>query len=164
MLVSHKFPSRTSEAVWCSKHVNLCDNGHGFDPFVLNVPVSSLKVQHSGVGDRAGRGVFARQEVPAGSSIGMEVCVHGMFLSQPTYELVTSMHLPTGDKGIIKYDGLWKSFREYVYGYGWESNIYVRNALSTPTALILVHAFNDSLTVILVSPSCCFCRSFTGRN
>jgi hypothetical protein len=127
---SQRFASRISEEIWCRMNVGECGSGHGFDPFVPNTPTSAFQVKHSGVGEKAGRGVFARQRVPKGSTIGMDTCVLGMFVPPATYELLTSMYFPdpTAEYEAAKHvaDLLWKSVHNYVYGYGWVDNTYVR--------------------------------------
>jgi hypothetical protein len=128
-ITSQRFPSRITEEIWCRRNVGQCGTGHGFDPFVPNTPTSSFQVKHSGVGDRAGRGIFARQRVPAGSTIGMDTCVLGMYVPPTTYELLTSMYFPdsTDEYNAAKRasDLLWKPVHGYVYGYGWVDNNYV---------------------------------------
>jgi hypothetical protein len=129
-MMSQKFPSRNSEDMWCWYNVGFCGSGHGFDPFVPTTPTSSFQVKHSGVGERAGRGIFAKQSVPKGSTIGMDTCVLGMFVPPATYGLLTSMYFPnsTDEYNEAKRvsDLLWKPVHGYVYGYGWVDNTYVR--------------------------------------
>jgi hypothetical protein len=133
-IVAYKFPPQASEAAWCGEHQDHCNGGHGFDPFVSNIPVTGFHLKHSGVGDRAGRGVYARQLIPEGSTLGLEMCVHRMYLPPPTYSLFNSMFLPADDDD--DNDVLWKAIHEYVWGYGWVDNDYVRITLQLLPRLI----------------------------
>jgi hypothetical protein len=135
-----KFPSRLLENSWCKLYPDHehCSFEHGFDPEVPNVPVTALEVKTSGFGQRAGRGVFARQRIPRGSMVGLEECVLGMYIPPSTYSLLDGIFF---DKGTDWFD-LWRGPLAYVYGYGWEDNEYVRITL----AVVLSCLLSTSLT------------------
>lgn len=145
--MAYKFPPRASEAIWCSQHQAECGDGHGFDPLVPNIPISAFQVKHSGVGERAGRGVYARQLIPEGSMMALDMCVYGMHLPPQTYSVYASMYLrdDDGDREEASDDAdnddnynndlVWKPLHGYVDGYGWVDNDYVRMLSPPPPAV-----------------------------
>jgi hypothetical protein len=125
-IMRYKFPTRISEAIWCAKNGFECMSGHGYNPHIPNVPISSIYVKRSGMGDKAGRGLFTRVPIRQGSRIGMEMCVHNMYIPPPMYSLLTAMHRQIG--------GLWKPFLGYIRWYGWIDTNYV-SSLSTDSSV-----------------------------
>lgn len=119
-VAAFKFPSRLSENMWCEKQREVCDGGHGFNPDAINVPATALEVRVSGVGTRAGRGVFARAPIARGCTVAMEQCVHGVLVPPSTLQLITLENSGT--------ERLLAPVRTYVFGYGWISDPNVRDS------------------------------------
>lgn len=118
-MMSYKFPSRIDEEIYCRSDPRPEDcSGHGFDPDRIGFPASSFEVRHSAVGDRAGRGIFAKERVPAGSFIGVDDCVNGMYVSHTATSLLYDMQEKVG----LPY---WKTLvTGYLDGYGWSDSEY----------------------------------------
>jgi hypothetical protein len=135
-IMRYKFPTRISEAIWCGQHGYECTSGHGYNPHIPNVPISSIYVKHSGMGDKAGRGLFARLPIRQGSRIGMEMCVHNMYVPPPMYSLLTAMHRQIGR--------LWKPFLGYIRWYGWIDTNYVSSVQPTRAVFAFNPNVNDS--------------------
>lgn len=121
-MMHYQFPSRIVETTWCLGHEEECADGHGFDPEVSNIPVSSLEVRAS-VAAPGGRGVFTTTFIPKGSLIGMEECVHSIFAPSHTVEVMEQSTYGFRDKSEFwdVVDSL------YFDGYGWSGSFYVRN-------------------------------------
>mmetsp|Transcript_21922 Transcript_21922/g.52175 ORF Transcript_21922/g.52175 Transcript_21922/m.52175 type:complete len:861 (+) Transcript_21922:178-2760(+) len=70
---SYYYPSKTIAEVFCrdseSRH---CKEGHGFDLSRENLPMSTVELQESSIGDNAGKGVFAKVDIPSNSYIGLD--------------------------------------------------------------------------------------------
>lgn len=122
LMMQYQFASRVVEEVWCRDKSGLCSTGHGYDPDMTNVPVTSFEVRPSIIA-KGGRGVFATEFIPKGSNIGLEECVHGMSLPGTTY-LLLSEAAEAFDDTVSEY--LDTFFFGYVDGYGWVDSVYVR--------------------------------------
>jgi hypothetical protein len=86
-----QYPSKQSESIFCRGNQNEpeCVNGHGFDPERQNLPLSEvIEVRPSSLGERAGRGVFAKIDIPAQSYVGLDKLIHIVYGSPHTYDLI----------------------------------------------------------------------------
>jgi|UPI0005819BA1 spermidine synthase len=119
-MMEYQFPSRVTEEQFCRSKLEACETGHGLNPEIPNIPHTAFEVKPSTV-TNAGRGVFAKKHIPAGSYISMESSVLSMFVPPSTYRLLNSsasslesLELP-----------FWKCLMEgYVDGYGWDFNYF----------------------------------------
>ena len=117
-MMQYQFPSRVAEITFCRSES--CEHEHGFDPQLLNFPVSAFEVKPSAVAN-GGRGVFAKVFVPKGSIIGLDDCVHGMFSPSRTVQLMETTGAQYGD-----YSEFWNVVdTAYFDGYGWSESFYV---------------------------------------
>jgi hypothetical protein len=117
-IMQYQFPSRVAETLFCRG--DSCEHQHGFDPQLMNFPVSAFYVKPSTVAN-GGRGVFAKVFVPKGSIIGLDDCVHGMFSPSRTVELMEKTGAQYGD-----YSEFWNVVdTAYFDGYGWSESFYV---------------------------------------
>merc|ERR1712195_45894 len=99
------------EIVYCLDNPNAryCKEGHGFDPERQNLPMSStLEVRQSSIGEEAGRGVFAKVDIPEKSYIGLEKNVISVIGDAHSYELIMKLYDITSDY------------------YGWDLYTYIR--------------------------------------
>jgi hypothetical protein len=86
-MAQYQFARRVVEDGWCRDKPDERATGHGYDPDVaVNLPRSSFEVRGSRVAT-GGRGVFAKEFVPKGAVIGLDECVHGMFLPSTMFAL-----------------------------------------------------------------------------
>lgn len=76
---SFYYPDRFIADVWCkdSPDSKNCERGQGFDQNRENLPLSTIEVRNSSVGENAGKGVFATADIPRGSYIGLKEQVSG---------------------------------------------------------------------------------------
>jgi hypothetical protein len=119
-MISYQHTSKGSATVFCRRDVDTdgC-NGvhgytHGFDPERENIPMSSLNVSKSLVGENAGRGVFTLVDIPANSYVGLETQVHPIIFEASTYPLIEKME----NRSLFEtyYLG---SLYSFMHGYGY---------------------------------------------
>jgi hypothetical protein len=92
-MLSYLHPSKASEAVFCHRNPKpaSCEAGQGFDPERENLPLSSLEVKPSSLGEKAGRGVFAKVDIPQLSYIGLERLIHMVYMHPSAHDVISSM-------------------------------------------------------------------------
>lgn len=87
----YSYPPRASEIYFCDKTeiTQGCNTGgRGFDTDRMNLPISSLDVKASIIGENAGRGVFAGIDIPELSYVGLDKIVHTVYMPAYTYSLI----------------------------------------------------------------------------
>ncbi|KAL3915824.1 MAG: hypothetical protein SGILL_005465, partial [Bacillariaceae sp.] len=87
-----QYPSKQSESIFCRGNptVTACQDGHGFDPERENLPLlETLEVRPSSLGEHAGRGVFAKTDIPLQSYVGLDKLIPIIYGSPSTYDLMT---------------------------------------------------------------------------
>jgi hypothetical protein len=89
-MLSYQRPYKPSVAVFCRQTPTPegCYDAHGFDPEALNIPMSSLNVAKSLVGENAGRGVFTMVDVPEHSYIALEAVINRIKIHPKQEELI----------------------------------------------------------------------------
>ena len=87
-MLGYRYPSKLTEVVFCRRdpQPDGCQGGHGYDLDRQNIPISSLEVKSSGVGNNMG--VFSTINIPASSYIGLEKLVHAVRVEPATYSHV----------------------------------------------------------------------------
>jgi hypothetical protein len=113
---SYQYPSKGNEVVFCRVYPDAedCVNGHGFDPERLNVPLTALEVKPSSLGEKAGRGVFAKVDIPRDSYVGLEKLIPAIYMSPHTVQLTTGWERV--DEVYDHYGG--ENLEIYSHGYG----------------------------------------------
>jgi hypothetical protein len=134
-MAQYQFAPRVVEDVWCRDKPDECATGHGYDPEVaVNLPRSSFEVRSSRVA-MGGRGVFAKEFVPKGAVIGLDECVHGMFLPSATFALLRRAAEEIDESVTEFFDVLrWG----YIDGYGWLDSAYVSLSVVSAGSVLLV--------------------------
>lgn len=97
---SFYYPSKLTEIVYCLGHPESrdCKEGHGFDPNRQNIPISTIEVRQSSMGEKAGRGVFAKIDIPRDSYIGLEKHIPFVEGDAHTYGLILKTNKLNGGK------------------------------------------------------------------
>jgi hypothetical protein len=131
-MMQYQYTTRLVEDAWC-RHQSpplvtnadaKCSTGHGFDPEILNVPVSSFEIQPSRLA-HGGRGVFTTQAIPKGTSLFLEGYVQAIVVPSATLTLVMEAEEKMEVSNISDFwDVLHAGF---IDGYGWLTNDYVRS-------------------------------------
>ncbi len=133
-MVAYQFSSRTVEEVWCRSKwaVTGIDDyyesgddtsctGHGIDPEIINIPLSSFIVSTSVVAN-GGRGLFTTQKIAKGTTIVLDDCVQGLIIPITTLKL-----LETAARTMENVSEFWDVVvNGFVYGYGWSNSFLVR--------------------------------------
>jgi len=107
------FPSKQIAVIYCRDNPNSkdCKEGHGFDPERLNLPLSTLEVRQSSIGEQVGRGIFARVDIPRESYVGLEKLIPFVSGDPHTYDIILKLY------NLTDYD--WGSALDtYIQGYG----------------------------------------------
>ena len=125
-MIQYQFSSRIVEEVWCRDDQDDDDatycRGHGYDPDIANVPLSSLVVGTSLVAN-GGRGVFTTQTIAKGSYITVDDCVGGMIVPIPTLGLLYTAAESTSMAEVSEF---WEVVAHgFVNGYGWMDSFLV---------------------------------------
>jgi hypothetical protein len=103
------------------------------------VPLEALEVKQSRLGDKSGRGVFAKADIPSGSYVAAETSPVLVNFMPATFKLTTT--LEEEDIG----DRL-ESFAYYIHAYGYQSRHFVIDCDSTLL-------YPNFLVVVLILPS-----------
>lgn len=117
-MMSYQFPSHLSQTSDCRMLPvpAFCVNGPGFDPERPNAPVGAFQVNKSV--DLVGNGVFAREDIPAGSYLAIDDRVHGMILPAKTMAMVKELHTLVADKleALVSFVGNYGHGSSYISG------------------------------------------------
>jgi hypothetical protein len=116
-MAAYRYPSKASEVVFCRRDPvpAACNGGHGFDMERSQIPISALEVKPSSLGKNAGRGVFAKQDIPRLSYVGLERLVHTVYIEPSTYDIIYSWM----EEDHWTYSGYWGEILDtYTHGYG----------------------------------------------
>ena len=140
-MMSYKYPSKQSEVVFCRREPTPegCTGGRGFDLDRINIPISALGVNQSSLGEHAGRGVFAKVDIPALSYVGLEENVHIYHMDPSTYALANSWcpHATTDKKCHWTYERVWgETIESYMHGYGHSFSYHVSDSLGFQALLL----------------------------
>jgi hypothetical protein len=135
-MMSYKYPSKQSEVVFCRREPTPegCTGvGHGFDLDRINIPISALEVKQSSLGEQAGRGVFAKIDIPALSYVGLEKLVHIFHMDPSTYALARSWCRADG-KCHWTYGVEGETMEMYIHGYGHSFSDHVSDPFGFPSS------------------------------
>jgi hypothetical protein len=122
-MVSYQVPPRSMEAVFCRRDPTPaeCLNGHHVDMEYPNVPASSFEVKKSNAGENAGRGVFAKVDIPKNAYLSLETSVHTLIFMPSTVALVWAFE----DAEEESIGNELEVLEYYMDGYGFYSHKFV---------------------------------------
>jgi hypothetical protein len=109
------------ETVFCRKEPKPeeCWDGESiYSSNYPNAPLSSFEVKKSGVGDNAGRGVFAKMDIPEDTYLSAETSCHSVLFMPSTVALIEAL-----EEEPIGYE--LEVFDYYMHGYGFTSRHFV---------------------------------------
>ena len=127
-MIGYQVPPKEFESIYCLKdhEPEECDEFLGFWPGIVNVPISSVEVRQSSIGEHAGRGVYAVHDIPNGTCIAMEGGVKSFHVLPSTWSVIESMyHWANGNDDFVTLEELFDSLFTYIEGYGFESLMLV---------------------------------------
>uniref|UniRef100_A0A7S4EJQ9 PABS domain-containing protein n=1 Tax=Pseudo-nitzschia australis TaxID=44445 RepID=A0A7S4EJQ9_9STRA len=90
---SYRYPSKSSEVSFCrfKSSATDCVNGHGFDLERDEVMLSSLEMKPSSLGEKAGLGVFAKNDIPRNSYIGLGELTSSIYISPHSFQFINKV-------------------------------------------------------------------------
>jgi hypothetical protein len=90
-----QMPSKRLETVFCRQEPTppACLDFRGYDPEIKNADISSFEVKISGVGEKAGRGVFAKTDIPEGTYVTIDTSSQNVYFPPSTFDMVTATSL-----------------------------------------------------------------------
>ena len=100
-MVGYQVPSKVFETMYCRKVEETpweCYEYLGIDAGHVNIPISHLEVRRSGVGEHAGRGLFAARDIPADAVLDMNQSVKAFHIMPSTWSVIEDMY-GRGDGG-----------------------------------------------------------------
>jgi hypothetical protein len=120
-------PTKRVETIFCRRvpipiECTFESLGRGFDPRRINIALSNFEVRISGAGDKAGRGLFAKTDIPDFAYMAVEQVPHSVYFPPSTHELIEDM----GEE-ISSAMGVWyyQTLQFYMFGYGFSRNFHV---------------------------------------
>lgn len=94
-MASYQLPPKTMEIVYCRQEPEPeeCEDGkYTYDPEEPNFPIGSFEVKMSEEGENAGRGLFAKADIPEDAYLSAETSCHPVRFMPPTVELIENMN------------------------------------------------------------------------
>jgi hypothetical protein len=112
-MANYQHPARMMEIVYCrdDPQPEECAAQHGYDPERPNAQATMFEVKQSTI-PHAGRGLFAKTDIPQGATLALEESVHCMLVVPQTVTVIQDMRQSrTLD--------VWSPFDPYMFGYGF---------------------------------------------
>jgi hypothetical protein len=138
-MMSYQYPSKQSEVVFCRREPTPegCTGGRGYDLDRINIPISALEVKQSSLGEHAGRGVFAKIDIPASSYVGLEESVHNTIYMDPSNYALASSWCRTDDKCHWSSSvGTGGNIEMFMHGYGHSFSYHVSDSFRFQALLL----------------------------
>jgi hypothetical protein len=112
---SYYYPTKPIEMVYCrdSSDEKDCKEGHGFDLGRENLPMSTIEVRESSVGENTSKGVYSKVDIPRDTYVGLEEQISTAVRGDAhTYDTFLKTSKLSGGKS-------WGSaLSSYIQGYG----------------------------------------------
>ena len=112
-----QLPSKRFETIFCKSDPRPkdCDEIRGYEPETPNANISTFEVKASGVGENAGRGLFATQDIPKGSYFAIDSS-RSVYIPPSTFRVITEMEEEVDELTVVDY---------YMHGYGFQGHYHV---------------------------------------
>mmetsp|Transcript_10902 Transcript_10902/g.24080 ORF Transcript_10902/g.24080 Transcript_10902/m.24080 type:complete len:970 (-) Transcript_10902:202-3111(-) len=122
-MLQYQLPSKAQETTYCRKEEYPweCDEWVGIHPDYAHLPAAEyLKVDKSGVGEHAGRGLFAAQDIPKGATLALDEGGKAFHFPPLTWDVVESLHswADDNDDTIPFVEDQISAIYTFVEGYG----------------------------------------------
>lgn len=138
-MMRYQTPPKIWESIFCGFHdqPTECKTLRGLDPNLLNFATDQFEIKESSLGENAGRGVFARVDVPKGSLIMQEQAQHKMHFTRKTMDFIEKYldAIPAASRLSI--------LEVFMDGYGFQQ-----------MALVEDEYFVDSCPLLFVNHGC----------
>ena len=115
-------PSHAWETVFCRLEPTpeFCLKYRGYKNGLTNIRAENLEVKPSTIGDGAGRGVFAKVDIPKGAYIGEEQAQTKVHFAHSPVKLMEDV--VTRKPEVAEMEGGLRKLLNYMYGYGFQQN------------------------------------------
>mmetsp|Transcript_42960 Transcript_42960/g.90246 ORF Transcript_42960/g.90246 Transcript_42960/m.90246 type:complete len:925 (+) Transcript_42960:227-3001(+) len=126
-MVDYQTPPKAAETTYCRKEDEPweCDEYLGIDPEFVNAPISHLEARKSTLGEHAGRGLFAAQDIPMHSTLDLSGSVKAFYFLPLTLSVLEDFY-EWADVNYDEYayveDEL-SSVYTFAYGYGYVATL-----------------------------------------
>ncbi|KAL7541057.1 hypothetical protein ACHAXR_010609 [Thalassiosira sp. AJA248-18] len=93
-MMGYQVPSKAEETVYCRKEKfpYECEEFAGIHPEYVSLPASEyLKVMSSGIGDHAGRGLFAKKDIPKDSTLALDEAGKSFHFPPLTWSVISKL-------------------------------------------------------------------------
>jgi len=137
-MVSYQTPPKVYERVYCTdpSHDEECNEYTGFDPSIVNIPLTDIQVRNSSLGEQAGRGLFALKTLPSDSPIGMEGHAQNFFVMPTTWDVIESTVDWVGENGITLAMSEIGGLEAFIDGYGFASRLLGEKSWSIDSGIL----------------------------
>eukprot|EP00580_Thalassiosira_gravida_P014448 CAMPEP_0201684176 /NCGR_PEP_ID=MMETSP0494-20130426/52504_1 /ASSEMBLY_ACC=CAM_ASM_000839 /TAXON_ID=420259 /ORGANISM="Thalassiosira gravida, Strain GMp14c1" /LENGTH=633 /DNA_ID=CAMNT_0048167969 /DNA_START=17 /DNA_END=1918 /DNA_ORIENTATION=- len=89
-MISYQVPPKAKETTYCRKEdkPQECNELIGIDPKLATIPISHAEARKSTLGEFAGRGLFASQDIPKGASLDLDGSVKAFHVLPSTFSVI----------------------------------------------------------------------------
>ena len=120
-MISYQTPSKAQETTYCRGEENQskCDKSVG-----VHLDLDYLRVGKSGVGESAGRGLFAVRDIPFNATIALDIAAQSFHVPPSTLTVVESLYENPQEVSFVKdeiskgyafIEGAWSGFSQISY-------------------------------------------------
>lgn len=127
-LLLYQRPTKRVETVFCRRiptpfECTYDSFGFGFEPRRPNIDLSHFEVRMSLAGEKAGRGLFSKVDIPVGTFLSIEQVPHSVYFPPGTYKLIDEMVDFLEDSyGVFHHFNM---LDYYMSGYGFSRQYHV---------------------------------------
>jgi len=120
-MVGYQMPPKQWETVFCRRNPRpkSCSFAHGFDKKRKNIGIEEFEVKMSGYGEKSGRGLFAKNDLPEGAYMALDKCTQNIHFGHQATEIIELMY----DEGMNKMEAI----TNYMIGYGFQAGCKVKS-------------------------------------
>jgi len=122
-MISYQFPSKAKESTYCRKidKPQECNEFIGFDSKLVTIPISHVEARKSTVGEFAGRGLFASQDIPKGATLDVDGSVKAFHVLPSTWSVIYDQYDDSESEFATEETSTLVAFIE---GYGYGSTLW----------------------------------------
>ncbi|KAL3804429.1 hypothetical protein HJC23_011357 [Cyclotella cryptica] len=120
-MYSYQIPPKSFESVYCRQEnePEECEEYNGFWPDVVDVPITEVRVQKSGVSESAGRGVFAVKDIPRDATIALEEGTRAFHVAPSTWKVLDAVYEWSDENDFGGIEDKLSAMKYFIEGYGY---------------------------------------------
>ena len=152
-MTSYQVPSKASENIYCrnSEEPEECNSHRGFCSTDTFVPISDFEVKISGVGDMAGRGLFAKQDIPSDAYIATEQAINAVHAGPSVWSVINATRDKANDDQMIHAKEELLGLTTYLEGYGFMSKYLVSEMITYSENIVCIKTASLCLVFFTIS-------------